>query len=227
MQPFLIPCSNVCERVTMTDLSEIIEACQRGEELARKLLYEEYSTRMRGVCFRYLGNASDTADVLHEGFIIVFTKIGQFTGKGSYEGWMKRIFINLSLRFLKKKKEDALVHGDEMLMKWEYENSPNPLSPNGKEKQEDLIRRMNFSQEELMAVLQLLPEGYRLVFNLFVFEKMTHKEIAKMLDISENTSKSQLNRARKFVQQKLYNMSLERATREQNEQYKSLLRVVS
>jgi len=210
----------------MTDLSEIVEACKRGEELARKMLYEHYSTRMRAVCFRYLGNEADTEDVLHECFLKVFTKIGQFTGTGSFDGWMKRIFINASLRFLKNKQDFALSHGDDNLMKWEHENVVNPISPGGKEKQEDLIRRMNFSKEELMCVLQTLPEGYRLVFNLFIFEKHGHKEIAELLSISESTSKSQLNRARKFVQQKLYEMSLVKAGKEENEQYKRLLRVV-
>ena len=211
----------------MTDLVEIIEACKRGEELARKLLYEQFSTRMRGLCFRYLGSSSDSEDVVHESFLIVFTKISQYSGKGSFEGWMKRIFINSSLRFLRNKKDSALSHGDEMLVKWEQENMVNPLSPNGSEKQEDLIRRTNFTKDELMAVLQSLPEGYRLVFNLFVFEKHSHKEISKMLGISQNTSKSQLARARKYVQQKLYDMSLERAGKEENEQYRQLLRVVS
>ncbi|SEH05354.1 RNA polymerase sigma factor [Candidatus Venteria ishoeyi] len=210
----------------MTDLSEIIDACKRDEELARKILYEQTSTRMRAICFRYLGNKSDTEDVLHESFIIVFTKIKQFEGKGSFEGWMKRIFINNSLRFLKDKRKAELSHGDEMLSKWEYENADSPLSSKGKEKQEDLIRRMEFTKEELMEVLQTLPEGYRLVFNLFIFEKHGHKEIAKLLSISENTSKSQLNRARKYIQQKLYKISIERAGKEENDQYKQHLRVV-
>lgn len=210
----------------MTDLSEIVEACKRGEELARKMLYEQYSTLMRAVCFRYLGNDADTEDVLHESFLKVFTKIDQFKGIGSFDGWMKRIFINTSLRFLKNKLDSALSHGDDKLMQWEHENVVHHISIEGKEKQEDLIRRMNFSKEELMCVLQTLPEGYRVVFNLFVFEKHTHKEIAELLSVSENTSKSQLNRARKFVQQKLYEMSLVKAGKEENEQYKSLLRVV-
>ncbi|MEA3443836.1 MAG: sigma-70 family RNA polymerase sigma factor [Bacteroidota bacterium] len=210
----------------MTELSEIIEACKRGEELARKMLYEQFSTRMRAVCFRYLSNNADTEDILQEGFITVFTKIGQFTGRGTFEGWMKRIFINTSLGFLKCKNDSVLSHGDEKLLQWEQENIVNPISAKGQEKQQDLIRRMNFSKEELMDILQVLPEGYRIVFSLFVFEKHGHKEIAKMLSISENTSKSQLSRARKFLQQKLYEISRKRAGEEENEQYKSLLRVI-
>lgn len=210
----------------MTDLNDIVEACKRGEALARKMLYEQYSARLRAVCFRYLGNEADTEDVLHECFLKVFTKIGQFTGTGSFDGWMIRIFINASLRFLKNKRDPVLSHGDDNLMKWEHENVVIPISPEGKEKKEDLIRRMNFSQEELMTVLQTLPEGYRTVFNLFVFEKHSHKEIAELLSVSESTSKSQLNRARKFVQQKLYEMGRAKDGKEENEQYKRLLRVV-
>jgi len=108
----------------------------------------------------------------------------------------------------------------------EHENVENPILIEGTEKQRDLIRRMNFSKEELIEVLQLLPEGYRIVFNLFVFEKHSHKEIAEILSISENTSKSQLNRARKYLQQKLYEISLKKANKEDNDQYKNLLRIV-
>jgi RNA polymerase sigma-70 factor (ECF subfamily) len=210
----------------MTDLCEIVEACKRGEELARKLLYEHYSTRMRGLCFRYLGNEVDTEDVMHECFLVVFTKIKQFKGTGTFDGWIKRIFINASLKFLKEKRSTELSHGDEMIKRWEQENIDSPISTKGREKQEDLIRRMQFTKEELIDVLQNLPEGYRLVFNLFVFEKHSHKEIANLLSIAESTSKSQLNRARKYIQQKLYEMSLERAGKEENEQYKRHLKVV-
>ncbi len=211
----------------MTDLSEIIEACKRKEELARKLLYEHYSARMRAVCFRYLGNESDTEDVLHECFLIVFTKISQFTGKGSFDGWMKRIFINAALRFIKNKNTTIISHGEDKLIQWENEKARQPISTNNSESKENLIRRMNFTQEELMEVLQLLPEGYRIIFNLFVFEKQSHKEIAKMLSISESTSKSQLSRARKFIQHKLYEISILRIDRQEKEQYKNLLRIVS
>ena len=210
----------------MIDLSEIIGACKRGERLAQKMLYEQFSTKMRALCFRYLGKNADVEDILHEGFIIVFTKIGQFAGKGSFEGWMKRIFINSSLRFLKIKQNSIISHGDDKIVQSEHENVENPILIEGTEKQRDLIRRMNFSKEELIEVLQLLPEGYRIVFNLFVFEKHSHKEIAELLSISENTSKSQLNRARKYLQQKLYEISLKKANKEDNDQYRNLLRIV-
>ncbi|MBT3210285.1 MAG: sigma-70 family RNA polymerase sigma factor [Bacteroidetes bacterium] len=209
------------------ELSEIIEACRRGERLAQKMLYQEFSMKMRAVCYRYLGKNADAEDILQEGFITVFTKISQYSGKGSFEGWMKRIFINSSLRLLKNKQNSILSHGEEKIVQWEQKNVENPLSAGGTEKQQDLIRRMNFSKEELMELLQKLPEGYRVVFNLFAIEKHNHKEIAKILSISENTSRSQLNRARKHVQQKLYEISLKRALKEDNEQYKNLLRVVS
>ncbi len=210
----------------MTKLNEIIQACQRGEELAQKLLYEQFSTKMRAICFRYLGNIEDAEDILHEGFIMVFTKINQFADRGSFEGWIKRIFINISLRHIKNTRKSSLVYGDEKILQWENENFSSPISNQDSEKPKDIINRMDFSRDELMNALQTLPEGYRIVFNLYVFEKNSHKEIAKLLSISENTSKSQLSRARKFLQQKLYEMSLERDKNEKNRQYKDFLKVV-
>ncbi len=210
----------------MTDLKELIEAGKRGEELAWKLLYQRYSARMRALCYRYLGDVADTQDVVSESFMKVFTKMSQFKGKGSFEGWMKRIFINSCLTFLKEKQTSILFHGDDKLEQWDNQNIESPIAMMGTEKQQDLIRRMNFSKEELMEIMQTLPEGYRLVFNLYVFEKMKHKDIATVLNVSENTSKSQLTRARRVLQQKLYEVSLERTKELEDEQYNSLLRVV-
>ena len=210
----------------MAKLNEIIEACQNGENLARKMLYEEYSTKMRAVCYRYLGNIMDTEDILHESFIIIFAKIGQYSGKGSFEGWLKRIVINTSLNFLKKKRKSTISYGDEMIEIWEQKNIENPISSKGEEKDKDLVRRMNFSKDELMEIMQQLPEGYKLVFNLVVFEKHTHKEVGELLSITEGTSRSQLNRARKYLQQELYKASIEKRKKEDNDQYKSILRVV-
>ncbi len=209
----------------MTNLNEIIEACKRGEEIARKLLYEQFSQEMRAICFRYIGSYNDTEDVLQESFIKVFTKLDQYNGKGSFEGWLKMICINASLNFLKKKSRSRLSHGDEELAKWENENLVVPLSDKLLDA-EEVIGRLNLSKDEIIELLQELPAGYKTVFNLYVFEKHSHKEIAELLMISVNTSKSQLKKARKYLKQILYKKGLEQLRMEDHEQYRSILKVV-
>ena len=209
----------------MTNQNDIIQACKQGEKLARKMLYEEFSPRMRAVSFRYVGNISDAEDIIQECFITIFKKINQYTGKGSFEGWIRRIIINSSLRFLEIKNRIPIISNEINTENYDYD-SETQVSFYGKEKPEDLVRKMNFSKEELMEILQLLPIGYRTVFNLYVFDKLSHNEISEVLSISESTSKTQLFKARKYLQQKLYEISLQRVAKEENKQYKEFLRVV-
>jgi RNA polymerase sigma factor (sigma-70 family) len=208
------------------NLEDLIEACKRNEELAWKLLYEQYSTQMRAVCFRYLGNHSDAEDLLQDCFIKIFTNIDRFKGTGSFEGWIRSIFVNSSLKFLRKKKSETLSLGSEALDKWDRDNMVSPLQTEESEKMKDLIQQTLFTKEELLDMLQQLPDGYRVVFNLYEIEEYSHKQIAKALSISINTSKTQLNRARKYLQQLLYRSSLKQKKEMENEEYRELLKIV-
>ncbi|REG94115.1 RNA polymerase sigma-70 factor (ECF subfamily) [Flavobacterium aquicola] len=132
-------------------------------------------------------NEDDAKDVFQEAFVIAFQKIGQYKFEGSFEGWIKRIFINKLLETLKKKKKDILfldVFDTDVAAEEELELVP-------------------IEQEKLLEYIQELPDQYRMVFNLYVFEKMKHKEIAVLLEISEGTSKSNLNRAKSILKKKI------------------------
>lgn len=132
-------------------------------------------------------NEDDAKDVFQEAFVIAFQKIGQYKFEGSFEGWIKRIFINKLLETLKKRKKDILfldVFDTDIVEEEELELVP-------------------IEQEKLLEYVQELPDQYRMVFNLYVFEKMKHKEIAALLGISEGTSKSNLNRAKSILKKKI------------------------
>lgn len=160
---------------------ELIEGCIREDRSFQGLLYEKYADVMFGICMRYSNTREEAEDVLQEAFIKIFDKISRFRGDGSFEGWMKRIMVNT-----------ALSSKDKRILKYEtsdIEDGPEPSMDAG------AIHSM--SQREIIEVINSLPEGYRVVFNLFAIEGYPHKEIARMLDISESTSRSQYARARK------------------------------
>ncbi len=167
---------------------EIIERCIRGERKAQTLLYRQHSPKMYGICLRYAKNDTDAEDILQEGFIKVFRYLKDFRGEGSFEGWMRRIMITTSLNFYKKK---SLLRSDIEYdkVKLEFASSPEAIS--------------KMTMEELLSLIQKLPTGYRTVFNLNTIEGYTHQEISQMLNISINTSKSQLSRAKSSLKAKL------------------------
>lgn len=175
-----------------TETSEIklIEDCITGKRRAQNKLYKKYAKTLLGICLRYSRNKSEAEDVLQEGFIRIFMKINEFRMEGSFEGWMKRIMINTALL----NSRDNLKH----YFHSDLDELQDTLS-DGSEMQVD----SNYSAKDLMKLVQSLPDGYRVVFNLYVFENYTHKEIAEIIGVSEGTSKSQLARARKFLQNKI------------------------
>jgi RNA polymerase sigma-70 factor (ECF subfamily) len=162
---------------------ELIEACKREERRAQKLLYDRYSPKMMGVCRRYVKTAEDAEDVLVEAFFKVLTNIRQFSGSGSFEGWIRRIVVNESLMFLRKR------HNFNMTV--EISN----IDLNAPPKIMDEL-----AAQDILELLSQLPTGYRTIFNLYVLEGYKHREIAEMLGISINTSKSQLILAKKRLQ---------------------------
>ena len=178
--------------------NELIRLCRTQNDNAQRLIYEKYSPIMRGICFRY--SQSDAEDILHEGFIKVFQNIKQYSGRGSFEGWIKRIVINTAITHCKQKAKNQHYNIDEINeTRIEDSDSKKDVKKNTKE----LLMDADFSKKDILIIVNELPEGYRLVFNLYAIEGFKHKEIAKQLDITVNTSKSQLSRARKLIQKKL------------------------
>jgi RNA polymerase sigma factor (sigma-70 family) len=207
----------------MSHLEDIIEGCKRGEQTAAKLLYEMYAPQMRAICYRYTGNLADAEDVMHDAFIRILTRIGQYRGDGSFEGWMKRVFIHTSLDFIRHKKTQSLVFPEDVILE-KTKNKTN--EPATEDTHDNYLPDVDISQEALMMILQTLPDGYRMVFNLYVMEDLSHKEIADLLKISVNTSKTQLSKARKNLRTKI--MDYVRLTEQKNkdEQYRSFLKIV-
>lgn len=176
--------------------SQLIIACKKQDRQAQKELYETYGSKMMGICLRYADNDDAARDLLHDGFIQVFTQIGSYTGKGSFEGWLRRIFVNLALNNYrteskKRKMTDDLQTIDSI--------------PDSNE--DDIFEITDISREELLQALRELPEGYRTVINLYIFEELSHKEIGKMLGINESGSRSQFFRAKAFLYKKLSALS--------------------
>ncbi|MDH6358527.1 RNA polymerase sigma factor [Parabacteroides sp. PF5-9] len=166
--------------------SEMISGCREGDNSSRKKLYELYAEKMLRLCYRYTGDMDIAHDLLHDGFIKVFSAISSFTSKreGSLNAWLNKIFTNTALEYLRKK--DLLRTGISLDHIAELPEEPEPDA--------SLI-----SIEQLMKFVTDLPVGYRTVFNLYVFEEWSHKEIAQHLHINEKSSTSQLSRARKIL----------------------------
>lgn len=168
---------------------DLLKGCQKHDATAQRILYERYSPILLGICRRYVKPLADAEDVFADAMIKIFERIGQFKGKGSFEGWMKRIAVNESLMFLRKYKRIHHKSEEEL--------------PESSVKAE-AIQELEF--EQLLALLDRLPEGYRTVFNLYVLEGLKHREVAEELGISINTSKSQLIQARKRLKEYLDKM---------------------
>jgi RNA polymerase sigma factor, sigma-70 family len=168
--------------------SQLIEDCQKGIAAAQRQLYEQYSRKMMGVCMRYVNNYETARDLMHDGFIKIFLNIGSFAHEGSFEGWMRRIFVTTALEFLRK--NDILRESYDLSTSYEVQ-----------EHDESIIDRI--SADELREIIAGLPAGFRSVFNLYAIEGYSHKEIGDMLGIAESTSRSQFARARALLQQKM------------------------
>ena len=176
-----------------TTETQLIAALKRGEGRAHKVVYERFAGKMLAVCTRYCANRADAEEVMLDGFMRVFEKIGQFREDGSFEGWIRRVMVTESLMFLRKNKQwRQEVPIDDVLIEPDYEWADTAVHEN------DLLRMVN-----------QLPDGYRTVFNLYAIEGYAHAEIADMLGITEGTSKSQLSRARTLLQLNLKKLEQE------------------
>lgn len=171
----------------MQDDKALIQACMKGDRAAQKALYDRYCGKMMLICLRYARSTQEAEDALQDSFIKVFASLNQFRFESRFDTWMTRIVINTALNQQRQKLyllpmvdvEDANLTEDEE------------------------INLSQFRLKELVEMIQTLPDGCRIVFNLFAIEGYGHKEIADMLEISVGTSKSQYNRARTLLQKKL------------------------
>ena len=169
----------------------LIAGCKHNEMWARKKLYEQYAPAMMGVCIRYTGDRETARDILQEGFIKVFTKIDSYLGTGSFEGWMRRIFVTTALEYLRKDWSNRFFD--------EYDEKIESSGTSALEK---------ISADELLACIAKLPHGFRTIFNLYAIEGYSHSEIAEILKIKEGTSRSQFARARQLLQKNIQSMRM-------------------
>ncbi len=180
------------EKQNMTE-QELIDRCLKKDARAQKMLYDKLGPKMMGVCLRYSSSLEEAQDVLQDGFIKVFEKLGAYTGKGSFEGWARRVFVNTAL--------DAIRRNKNLKLNQQIEDVAYSLKSN------DFILE-SLAAEDLLKVLQQIPHGYRTVFNLYVIEGYSHKEIAEMLDITVSTSKSQFSRAKALLRKMIEELGI-------------------
>lgn len=172
---------------------EMLLGCQANNENAQKTLFDRYSRIMTGVCMRYADSYEEAQDIVQDAFIKIFKKIETFSGKGSLEGWIRRIMINTALDYLRSIKNERFhvnVDDVDFLL----------------QKKDVIVESLQ--AKDLLKIIRTLPVGYKTVFNLYAIEGFSHKEIAKQLNISENTSKSQYSRARSLLQKKLEKLNI-------------------
>ena len=167
---------------------QLIDSCIKGDRASQKALYDRLAPRMFPLCIRYAGDRVQAEDLLQEGFITLFAKLNDYKGNGSFEGWARKIFVTTALMDLRKK--DALKMSEELET---VRGMKDDLPSQGQ----------NIGYKELMKLVMELPTGFRTVFNMYAIEGYSHKEIGEMLGISETTSRTQLSRARIWLQNKI------------------------
>jgi len=174
------------------DLQDLIAGCKRKDTWAQKKLYELYAPAMLGVCVRYIDEKEAARDILHEGFIKIFTKIESYSGAGSFDGWMRKIFVMSALEYLRSSKALGSIISLESCDEVADDNNTSAVQ--------------QLSAEEIVRCINELPSGCRTVFNLYAVEEYSHAEIAQMLNIQEASSRSQFARARQILQTKIRNL---------------------
>ena len=167
---------------------QLIKRCIDNDPVAQELLYRRFAAKMFGVCLRYAPNKMEAEDILQEGFVKVFNNLKKFRGDGSFEGWIRRTMVNTAINHYRRNVryfQDIDIDSVDIHDTFDKDGIS------------------NLTEAELLKLVQELPEGYRMVFNLYVIEGYSHKEIGEQLNIAENTSKSQLSRARGVLQAKV------------------------
>ena len=180
--------------LTMLDEHTLIQECLKQNNSAQKILYKKFFPKMIAVCFRYLKNKEDASEVLNTAFMKVFEKLKQYKSEGSLEGWIKKIVINSSLDFIRSNKSyrNKFILTDEFFSEQMDDDSVNFSEAEA-----------YLSGEEIFEFISALPPATRIVFNLYVIDNFTHKQIAKQLNISTGTSQWHLSNARKILKVKI------------------------
>lgn len=168
---------------------QLMDGCIRNDRIYQEALYKKYASTMFGICLRYAVDTPQAEDMMQEGFVKVYSHIHQFRREGSFEGWMKRIFVNTAIEWLRR--------NSQMNQMLDVETSPM-----SRVQQDDFHK---LSAKDLMGLIQSLAPGYRTVFNLYAIEGYSHKEIGELLGISEGTSKSQFARSRYMLEKMVLN----------------------
>ena len=173
----------------MLNEQELLAACQKNDRKAQTAFYNFYKRRLMGICCRYMRTHEEAEDVLQEAFIKIFHNIGAVKKGESLGGWVKRITINTAIDYYNKNQK--------YMMDVSYDDTL--------DKQDDSFQQLfsRLQMEELLLIINQLADGYRMALNLYIIDGYSHAEIAKMLNISENTSKSQLSRAKEVLRQRL------------------------
>jgi len=166
-------------------LKDLIRKCRNNDRNAQEQLYRLYAAKLFGVCLKYSSSRQEAEDNLQDGFVTIFEKISQYKNEGSFEGWMKRILINTALQKHRQQKVYDITNEDYL------------------QQEEIEVETEELSVDFLLECVQSLPDRYRQVFNLYVMDGHSHKEIAELLKISEGTSKSNLARARMALKDKI------------------------
>ena len=176
----------------MTDI-ELIKGCIKDDALCQKSLFNRYASTLLGVCMRYARSKEDAEDILQDAFIKIFKKIQQFKGDGSFEGWMKRVVVNTALKKYTVSRYSKEFSVDEV---------KDTVLPDSN----DVPAFNHLTEKDLLLLIHNLPDGYRIIFNLYVIEGFQHDEIANMLGIQPGTSRSQLVKARQMLQREIIQM---------------------
>jgi RNA polymerase sigma-70 factor (ECF subfamily) len=171
---------------------QLVKECIKKDIRAQKQLYEKYAPLMMSVCLRYVKDREIAQNLLQDGFIKLFDKIHTYSGTGSFVGWMRRIFVNTALEYLRH--NDVFKYSTDVDAAYDIES-------------EDESPVDKISADELMKCIEELPHGFRTVFNMFAIEGYSHAEIAEQLGIQESTSRSQYARARTLLQQKIMKLN--------------------
>ncbi len=164
--------------------SDLIKGCIEEDRRMQEELYKRFSPKMYAVCLRYASDADEAQDILQDGFIKVFRKMESFRSEGSFEGWVRRIFVNTAIEYFRRKKYiQPVTEREENTIEGKYVSALDEMA-----------------EKDILDLVTQLSPGYKTVFNMYVVEGYSHKEISEMLNISEGTSKSQLSRAKAILQ---------------------------
>ncbi|MFZ5554670.1 MAG: RNA polymerase sigma factor [Bacteroidota bacterium] len=189
-------------RLSSDQLESAIKGCAAGDRRCQEQLFREFFGKMMAVCMRYTRDRDTAQDILQEAYIKAFEKIGDFNFNGSFEGWLRRIVVNTSIDHFRKNKNIVLLEDDRNISNDEDDESPDRM-----EEENDSSIYENIKPEMVLDAMQRLSPAYRTVFNLYVYENYSHKEIAEMLNINIGTSKSNLAKAKmnlkKILEQQL------------------------